>query len=330
MMKQVQRRRWMRRGAVWVSILITTVLWAGIGAARLLATEPGVLYETGFEADEGFDLTQTVAGQGGWVSINSGGNGLVEEFIEGAGQQAFIGFAPPDDPAEPLFVFHPLNYVPDTSRDSTVRFSTLMAIIDSTYEKYDDFRWSVYNVAGQRLFTLDFDNDSLLISYALDDGAGFISTGTTFSHASLIELVITMNLARNHWTASLNNLVVVNAQPITTTGATLDIGDIDAVWAIRDPEDPGDNFMLFDNYRVSVGETDAIPPAIEWGGRSPDGRATLRIFGEPGRSYAVEGSFDLVNWSVIETNSAPDGIFDFVDNQSPDLALQFYRARLVE
>src|SRR5688572_17893090 len=54
-----------------------------------------LLYQTKFERAEGYDPDLELAGQGGWLIEGTGGNGILNNFFEGEGQQAFIGFAPP-------------------------------------------------------------------------------------------------------------------------------------------------------------------------------------------------------------------------------------------
>jgi hypothetical protein len=314
----------------WLKLILLGFAWGpliGLGSSQ----GPGVMviYETGFEFEEGYDPELTLVGQNNWVGEGTGGNGLVEEFFPGLGQQAFIGFAPPAEGESILNVWRPIQFAPRFPEHSVVKFEVLMQIVDSTFESYDDFRWSVYNDAGVRMFTLDFDNHSREISYALDTG-GFIPTGNFFDNEGIYELVIQMNFARNLWTASLNGLVVVNSQPITRSGAELTLGDIDAVWAIRDPNSPGDNFMLFDNYRISA-ETDAsIPPVVETLGMV-NGEFLFRIFGEEGVRYSVDVTSDFVEWFSLGTYPAPaGGIFDFQDDTAPEHPLSFYRVRAVD
>jgi hypothetical protein len=67
-----------------------------------------------------------------------------------------------------------------------------------------------------------------------------------------------MNFANNVWSAILDRTPLVEGEPITTTDSTLTIGFIDAVWFTDDT--PGNNYMVFDNYRI-VAETN-VPPSI--------------------------------------------------------------------
>lgn len=305
-------------------VFAVSILWCflpALGAGR-------VIYQTGFEASEGFSGKFTLAGQGLWTRFGSGGNGIVTNYFEGLGQQAYIGAVAPTSPDDSLSVYVPIHFKPDPRRKEVVTFSVLMAVMDSSTTNRDDFRWSAYNSKGQRLFSLDFDNHQLLVSYGLDDGKGFISTGTQFTNDSLYEITIQMNFDRNLWSASANGLSLVNALPMTTKFDTvLDLADIDAVWLPRDPQKPGDNYLLFDNYRIAVENLDVVPPLLEAVSRLPDGKFLLRLVGEPGIQYQIQGSTDFKVWDTLQTAVAPNnGILDFLDVEAARSSQRFYRA----
>ena len=154
-----------------------------------------------------------------------------------------------------LNVWRPVNFDPIASSDPIIRFSVSMSIIDSTNREYDCFRWSVYNSDGGRLFSLDFDNDTTVISYALEDSTNFISTGLKFTNSILYDLVISMNFANNSWSATLDDRTLASAQAITTRGSPLTLGDVDAVWAFKNPDAPGNNYLVFDNYQLVAQNT---------------------------------------------------------------------------
>jgi hypothetical protein len=309
----------------WIVSLICAVTLG----SNVRAAEPTILFVTEFESTEGYSTEADLAGQNGWVAEGSTSpfwNGILANVFEGLGQQAYVGFTAPTDGSTFMTVWRPnLPAVP--ANQPLVKFSTLMAILDSTNERYDDFRWSVYNTAGERLFTLDFDNHGLMVNYALDDGNGFISTGKAFEPNHIYELVISMDLARNRWSARIDDIILVTEQPMTTKFASLAISDVDAVWSIRDAANPGNNYMAFDNYAL-VAYSNAIPPLLQNVSRLPDGSNLLRLSGEPNRQYVLEASANLQIWTPIKTNSPPDGIFEHLDLDAINQPARFYRAKV--
>lgn len=320
----------------WTSLFVGAAILSShvLHPATSLA-QPTVIYSTGFEAPE-FDVQEILFGQDGWVGTDVNGNGLVEDFFPGQGQQAYVGFFPLTGTNDILNVWRPLDFNPLAAGRPLVKFSVSMAIFDSTTNRYDSFRWSIYNTnnGGTRLFTLDFDNVTTNINYILDDDE-FVSTGFVFEKsfsaddARIYDLLVTMNFAGNLWSATLNDVVVVDNKPITTGGSALNLGDIDAVWFYTQPGAPGDNYMVFDDYHVTAEPLPAEPFRLDSLGLLQNNSFSLRLTGEPGRNYAIESSGDLAAWNPIRTNTATDGTFDFVDTTAPESARRYYRARLV-
>lgn len=309
----------------------TFILLAFLSGGLLISAQPTLLYSAGFERAEGYDPELTLIGQGGWVGFGTGGNGLVTNFFAGLGQQAFIGYTPPEDTNSSfLSVFRPINLAPISAKNPVVKFTVTMQVAASSSNNPsgDDFRWSIYNTNGNRLFSLSFDNTSRLISYLLDDDAGFVSADAKFDNEGLYDLVIFMNFARNVWTATLNDLVIVSSKAITTTKAPLNLGDIDAVWSLRNPASAGDNYMLFDNYSVMVESGTSIPTRLEVLPGNVGGAFKILVHGEGGLSYRIEASADFRSWTELLTFTGPaNGVLEFHDNAAPSFARRFYRVR---
>ena len=297
-------------------------------AALLPASAATLIYRTGFESFEGYSTNSPLSGQNGWRHEGSGGNGIVTNFIPGAGQSAYIGFGAPSA-TEFNNVWRPVNLAPVPTSLSAVTFSVTMLVVDSTDGHRDDFRWSFYNTNGSRLFSLDFDNSTEGINYALDGAGGFVSTGFQFTRGAVHELAVTLNFPRNRWQALLDGTVLTAPLPITTTNAALNLGDIDAVWAIRTPGSAGNNYLVFDNYQIA-GEPRVTTPSILSATRQLDGQLRLQVQAEQATRNAIEISTNLTQWTSVVTNSAPDGLFDVLDGAPLTLPRRFYRVRLAE
>jgi len=305
------------------------VALAGFLTAAVAA--PTNIFSTQFEFSQGYSTNLDLAGQNGWIKYGTGGNGVVTNFIPGQGQQAYVGFTPPSEGDTNLFLLRPINFSPVAAGLPLVRFTTLMSIEDSTNDDFDFFQWSVYNITSNRLFTLDFDNFSTNISYALDGTNTYVSTGVKFAPGATYTLTVTMNFASNRWSATLNSTLLTTNLPMTTTGLPLTLGDVDAVWDLFDPDFPGNNFMLFDNYTITA---DALPtaqpprPRLILLNRS-GGQTSLRLNGQSGSRFAIEASTNLIHWTALKTNLVSDGTFDYVDTTATALARRLYRARWV-
>lgn len=319
-----------------VVLAIWTTFSSAADAPRRIAAPATerILFETGFEQFEGYDPDFDLAGQNGWVGLGSGGNGILAGPIEGfQGQVAYVGFNPPQGTNDLLNLFRPVALVPVGNNLPLITFKVSVQFFDSTTSApfFDDFRWSAYNTREERLFTIDFDNDAQQINYILDDGKGFRTTGWTFAPNEPYDLTITLNFARNLWTADINGAVIVNAQPISTRGSKLDLNEIDAVWAVRTPGKPGDNFMIFDDYKLTALPIDEIPPTLELIGQLTSGPTLIRVLGEPGVRYILERTSDFIHWTEAASGraTAPDGLLELQDSTALRSNQRFYRARSV-
>lgn len=301
------------------------LLLGGLCLATTGFGAPITLYSTQFESAQGFNPASDLAGQNGWTNSGAGGNGLTDwNAGAGYGQSAYIG----DVPATPdgLFLWKPINHNPTNRPVVTVALD--MSIVDSSTTNRDEFRWSVYNIAGVRLFSLIFDNRDLGIYHQLDDDE-FIFTGWGFANDPIYSVELQMDFAQNLWNVWVGGVQVVTNQLITTTNASLTFGDVDAVWLPPVASVAGDNFMVFDNLTVTADEAEppmaTLQPPIPVSG----GTYLLKVEGPEGAKLAVEASTDLIDWVSLKTNVVFDGYFDYHDTSSAGLPLRFYRARFV-
>ena len=285
------------------------------------------IFSTQFETSEGYSTATNLVDQNGWLGSGSGGNGLVTNYIAGQGQQGFIGFFPPDPGDDQLIVWRPINFATIPTNIAAVQFSVLMSIVDSFNTNFDNFYWSVYNAQGNPLFTLDFDNYDLGIYYLLDGTNDFVWTGETFANDDTNTLVITMNFLQNSWSATFDSVVLVTNQPITTIRAPLNLGDVDAVWTVYDTNAPGDNYLLFDNYRITAEVIPPPAPRLEVLDRLGNGQFLLRLLGQTGERFAIEATTNLTQWTALKTNVITDGFFDYLDSSAAAFARRHYRAR---
>ena len=227
----------------------------GASGAIVLTIYPATLsqdiYYTGFESFEGYSTSLPLAGQNGWTKYGPGQDGVVYDYFYDFSQQAYLGSFSLSNAAA-TYVWQPLNYTPNTNTRPVVLFSTYMEIVDSTNYLYDDFGWDVYNTNVDELFFLDFYNNDLHIYYLLNDGSDYHDTGQTFQNNYIYYLEVTMDFARNRWSATLDGAPLVQNQPISATNnVALNLGDIDATW-LENSGAYGNNYMLFDEYYLTA------------------------------------------------------------------------------
>ena len=306
---------------------IIAAIWlaAAIGQAVTAIGQARTVYHTGFEAEHDFDIEFTLIGLGGWQGEGTGGNGLLENNFEGMGQQAYLGYWPAEEAVETYTsLWQPVKGIgPEETR---ITVTVLLMFVDSTNNHRDDFRWTLYNDKVQRLVTLDFDTVTRNINYALDDDL-FLPTGYSFEFEALYDLTFVMDFGANSWTVSVGEQDIISQKKLTTKGARLAFGDLGPTWVYRDPENPGNNYLVFDDYRVTAERGAPKPTTLEWAGWVEDGGALLRLDGNASADQIIEYSGDLVNWHALETVEAGDTVMEIEDIDAPDYEQRFYRAR---
>ena len=282
------------------------------------------VHQDNFEMASGFDPAFELSGQGGWTSEGSGGNGILDGAFSTGGQQAYIGFYPPTQQTDQFTAtWVPINYEPLVQNKPLVIFTTDILIRDSDTGGRDDFRWTIYNKDVQHLFTLAFDNSTFNVCYALNDGNELQPTSWSFVNEEIYSLTISMDFENNLWSAYLGSTEVVSGKQISTNESALTLGDINAGWFILDTNNPGNNFMLFDNYTITAMERPAPEPAINILSRSSS-ESLVRITGTPGKDYTLQYSTDLKNWITLGNWLSPTGQLDVTD--PVETSPMFYRA----
>jgi hypothetical protein len=315
----------MKLGSFAVTLMVVALF---TGRADALTN----LYSTQFSAAEGYDPKYELAGQAGWVtdSLSFGGNGLLTNY--NSTQAAYVGLFPLDPPTDSISVWQPINFHPLEAALPLVKFSVMMTVVDSTTTNRDDFRWSVYNSLGSRLFTLSFYNEDLGTYYLLNGtNDTFLYTGVDFTNDVVYTLNLAMDYARNRWSATLNGLLLATNQPITTTNLQLDLGDIDAVWYVTQVDAPGDNFMIFDNYQVTA-EASHLPPGparLSKPTLDSTGQCSMVLTGTPGYRYALDATTNFIQWTALRTNTIVTGSVGYTDTTAGGFNPRFYRARNV-
>ncbi len=232
---------------------------SGLVNLNLTLTQSNDLYATDFEA---FTLgANQLGGSRGWLTSNnsSGVTGIVT--YNPTGQAGYIGFNPPPAGTDSALAWRPLGYNPVAAGTPVLQFSVEMAILDSTTGPRDSFSFMVYNTEGEVLGGVVFNNTNqrvLRYDTATSHDVGAFARNTRYT------LLATIDFATNRWSATLGGATLFTNQPLnaTTPGPALTLGDIDAFWAITVGGSPGNNYLLFDNYRISLLPPGNTPPTI--------------------------------------------------------------------
>lgn len=259
-------------------------------------SEAGTLYSTRFEEFTAGD--NRWAGTGGWLASNTTGGvqGISQDPVADLplGKTGYLGYAKPNSGL--TTVYRSINFNPATSGSSRIEFDSLLGVQDSTTTKRDRFYLSFYNMSGEFLGAVVFDNTSGKV--LSDDGVTVRDTGVEFLRgdqilgvAALQILKISIDLDTNQWEASLD-AVPLFKQQFTATQKTRTLGPMAVEWEIAAgaPGQAGDNWLLVADWLVA-----SIPPG-PFKVKSLGSPGVLSWPGNSGFDYLVEYSADLKTW----------------------------------
>ncbi|MDA7493828.1 hypothetical protein N8587_03525 [Akkermansiaceae bacterium] len=301
-----------------------------------------ILYDTDFD---NFPIgANNWSGNDGWISndTTSGAQAIDENVLPSLLKTATLGFAQPT--SRFTFIALDLEYDHIASGKPVVEIDTLIGIEDSTNNRRDDFYFSIYNADGDRLASIRFDNEnpdtpnSQFGIWRVNDTNQF-DTLFDFTLGELFNLVATVNLEENVWSASIDEIPIFENAQFSNTDAPLDFGFLAFEWELASlaPYNYGDNFLLvadlsiqsIDKDSQSTGGMNRIEVTHQF---DPIGGINLNWQTAIGWTDQVEYSDDLVTWfadlpgSTFENLASPTGI-TFSQPKDPDEAYRFYRVR---
>lgn len=299
------------------------------------------LYSTNFE-----EFTAGLnrwSGTGGWASNDTltGAQAIDQDLIPGGGlgKTASLGFRRPANML--TTVAKTINHNAAATGLSRIQISTLVGIEDSTNGRWDDFFLTIYNAAGNRLASIRFDNQPPLafgsqFGIWREDGVSQFDTQVDFFHGELYELLITIDVTANTWTASIGSTPLFVNAPFTATAHARDFGILAFEWKISGLSTFawGDNFLLVADLSVrSVPNGDS--PFTSSLSRNAGGEHVVSWQADAGNDYQVLYSPDLVQWFDDLPASSFPGFTStvqktYTDTTSPAPGKRFYRVRRTE
>jgi hypothetical protein len=121
-------------------------------------------------------------------------------------------------------------------------------------------------------------------------------------------------------TPLVTNVVMTTSNSYTITNAQ--ISDT-ALWRVILTNSGNLSLVVNTTFVVRV----VAPPTLQDLARFGDGTVQMTIQGPTNRSYAIEASSNLSNWTALSTIFYTNGFMPFTDPTAPEATNRFYRAR---
>jgi hypothetical protein len=283
------------------------------------------------------------AGTGGWISNDnlSGAQSIDQDLIPGGGlgRTASLGFRRPQSLL--TFIAKPINHKVATTGLSSIRINTLLGIENSTNGRRDDFYLSIYNAAGNRLASIRFDNQdpfALNSQFGIwrEDGINQFDTLLDFISGELFNLLVTIDITANTWSADIGGIPLFDNAPFTATAHAKDFGLLAFEWRVSGATTAefGDNFLLVADVSVRSLPNGATP-FVSTISRDAGGNPVISWQADAGNNYQVQRSPDLVNWfDDLPSSSFPSFSStvqkSYADTTSSEPLKRFYRVQRTE
>ncbi len=306
-----------------------TVGWLTFGiVASLLAvssTDADVLYETDFESFVVGD--DNLADQDGWNGTNVGQHvhGIVSSVNPVLGKSGFLGI---NSPASSIvLVNRNIDFFPNQNGSNVVKFSSTLAINRSTNGEDDYFSVVLFNQDNDLLASIVFDTfDGSIRRRDGVSGNPSEKLAKPFDYTTPFELSFRIDFAANQWTAKIDGNVIFSDRQFNGGGAALNLKTIGIAWTLFDEKAPGNNWILFDHWRVESCPTLRITSiAID-----QQGAAVISWPVESGFQYRIEASNDLSVWLTNLPQSVflaqpGDTEFTYSDSMAQGVPRRHYR-----
>lgn len=225
---------------------------AGLGIGGRQATAL-TLYQTQFSPPQ-FAPNYYWAGVDGWRS-NFPDNGSVGVLAEG--NAVYLGYNDPQSEFG-VFVWRPLDFQPVKRKKPVVTIETVVAIFDSSVQRFDPFAFGIYNRAGEFLCAFYLDNETLRPFFS--DGSTTQMLAVPFRNNTFFRIRLRLDFSTNRACAWFgpqgSEIVVFEDRVMHSGGRTLDLGEFDFLWLTNSGGVRGDNFLAIDSLTISA---DALP-----------------------------------------------------------------------
>ena len=318
-------------------LLKAIVLFGFLILMKIASSADRELYFTDFEDARAGD--NELVGYDNWngTSNNRGAHGIEGAAVEGLGKSAFIGYNSPGRNTDTVYVLRSIAHDPDATGEPIIRLESVVGINDSdnptSNPERDSFFITFFNPSGSTMASLTYNNTETSFGLWREDGRNTYDTGEEFIRNEVQILVAEIDLINNTWSVDLDGFQIFRDERFTAKNLSRELGGIAIQWQRTSNSDWGNNWLLFDDIAVYASTTKLVIPEnpfrIKSISKNNDGKNQVSWKMQPGFSYQVEYSDNLINWKNDLPGSQLSGveekIINFTDNSNIQSKLRYYR-----
>jgi uncharacterized repeat protein (TIGR01451 family) len=236
---------------------------------------------------------------------------------------------------------------PATPYPSTINVSGMTGIVSKVTATISnlnhtfpsDIRILLVNPAGEDTILMSSTGGGSSVTnvtLTFDDAAAFSLPGSAqLNFVTVPSQIVSGTFKPTDFGPAANFPVPAPAGPYVASLASLNGVNPNGSWALYVLDDsPGDSGNVAGGWNLNITTLSPINAALNGQLRldpaaiQSNGAFTIILTGQPGKSYAIQASADLVSWTSIATNiTSYGGTFQFSDTNIVNVPYKFYRAR---
>jgi hypothetical protein len=263
------------------------------GLISTMTVSAATLFSTDFETYRvGDDL---LVGQDGWTATGTGTgiSGVLADAVTGLGRSAFIGYGFPS--SSPIRLFHGLGLPASDPLPTRISLQGLAGVAASGAGDDDLFRIAIRLRDGSMVASVVFNLRTASYGIWSATSVSQSLSSVTLSPEHLYGFVIELDLERQVWSAHLDGFPVVTQGTLPSFDAEqIRSATMSFEWEITTLSNPGDNWMIFDELKV----TSEDPLAVSLHPRSGGG-IDISWNAPVAGTYQAQWSQDLSLWQSL-------------------------------
>lgn len=303
----------------------------------------GTVFQTRFEAADGYVAGATLLGQAGWhglapISAEAAGVAVDPQKQPALGQFGYIGgYRIPvlgvnnsELSETKQIVTRNIAYAPGTDGGKVVTITMDLVPFYDSPDSFDQFGVAIVNSFQQPLCTVALSTlgSQLVVIDQLDE-AGASAPGVSYVSGTRYELRFKLDFGNNTWSAWFGGQPAATDRRLTLPGMPADMGSIAFTWGRYTlfPDSSANHYLIFDNLSVVAEPPPRLNASVSLAAVAGTLDMDVTIATSPGSDVTLQYSPSLDgSWEDLESFTVPaNGIVVHRHTGVRSLPSGFYR-----
>jgi hypothetical protein len=282
----------------------------------------GTVFQTDFEAAEGYVAGTTLLGQAGWhglapISAEAAGVAVDPQNQPTLGQFGYIGgYRTPvlgvnnsELSETKQIVTRNIYYAPGRDGGNVVTITMELVPFYDSPDSFDQFGVAIVNSFQQPLCTVALSTlgSQLVVIDQLDE-AGASAPGVAYVSGNRYELRFELDFGKNTWSAWFGGQAAATNRRLSLPGMALDVGSIAFTWGRYTlfPDSSANHYLIFDKLRVVAEPPPKLDASVSLATVTGSLDMDVSIAANPGSEIILQYSPSLDgSWEDLKSFTVP-------------------------